>query len=182
MPVSGPVQQPIPRGDPQWGEVLQLPNLHSQFDVAGAERDAWMARNGAMTGAQQTAMEQLTAALKAERDAKMAELMKQNAGGGHGRGGGGGGASPVTLPPYAPPTTPWGYNPTTAPAPSLNMPHLDPSTIYGPNNVYTNTIPHPGGRALVAARAGQSAADVNNNRGLRPTTSPKPSTYKVTLS
>lgn len=171
MPVSHFTRPQTPRGDPQWGEILQLPNLRTQFDVAGRERDAWMARNGEMTSAQQTAMDQLSAALKAERDAKMAELLKQNqghggGGGGGGRGGGGGGgASPITLPSYVQPSTPWNYSPSTAPAPSLDM-HLYPSEVYGPARVY-----HP-----KHALAGQKGY-------IPPKPKPaKPSIYNVRLS
>lgn len=148
--------RPAPRGNSQWGEILQLPNLRSQLDLAGANRASWMAQNGAMTSAQQTAMDQLSAALKAQRDAKMAELIAADApkggsggggGGGRRRGGGGGGAPPLTTP-YVTPDTPWAYSPATAPAPALNM-HLDPSTIYGPNELFRNQHALPGQKGYI---------------------------------
>lgn len=160
-----------PRGDRQWGEILQLPNLRSQFDLAAAARDRWMARNGEMTGAQNIAMSELSAALKAGRDAKMAELLEQNkgkGGGGSGRsgGGGGGGAAPLSLSPLMA-AEPWDYSPVTSPAPALNL-KLQPSTMFGPNEVYRPKVALPGQKGYIPPRP-------------KPVVK-KPSKYKARLS
>lgn len=170
-----------PRGDPRWGEILQLPNLRSQLDVAGRERAAWMARNGEMTAAQQTAMDALAAALKAERDAKMAELLKQNAGRGGGGGGGrrggsgGGGSAPIAYDPYVDQTAPWPTAPTTAPPPSFNT-HLYPSSVLGADRVYK--VAQPGFKGYVPPNPTRKVA----NPGQKGYVPPHPSTYRVVLS
>lgn len=148
---------PGPRGNPQWGEILQLPNLRSQADL-NAARNSWMARQGEMTSAQSMAMSQLTNALKAQRDAKMAELLAEDAakggrgGGGGGRGRGGGGSAPVTLP-YSTPDAPWEYPVPNTPAPTLNM-HLQPYEVLGTNLPFAARKPH--------------SVNVSKGRGFRP--------------
>lgn len=168
-----------PRGDPRWGEILQLPNLRSQIDVGKKARDEWMARQGELGGAQSMAMSQLSTALQAENDAKMAEIIaadeaKKRGSGGGGRGGGrggGGGTDPSLYAQYVPPDEqPWPTAPSTAPPPVFNT-HLQPSTILGPNAIYRNTLPK---------------TPVGRNRFKPPPQSlapkAKPPTYKVVLS
>lgn len=132
---------------PQWGKVLQEPNIGIDTGGVGRQRAAWMERQGTMNSAQQAALDQLTAALSSERDQKMAALAaadaaaaaaKAHSGGGGGGGSKSGGTGPMTLaPPVA--QSPWldqylASIPNSAP-PTYNG-QLMPSTIYGPNNVY----------------------------------------------
>lgn len=93
---------------PQWLEVLQQPYTSSY--AGGDVKGMWANRQTEMQAASRSALDRLAAALKAKRDAAMAELLAADAaklagsgggggGGGGRRGGGGGGKAPAT--PYA---------------------------------------------------------------------------------
>ena len=163
---------------PQWGRVLQEPNIGVDYAGPANLRDIWAARQSTMQGAQSTALSELNAALQAQRDKALADYIAANtprAGGGGGRGGGGGGgggkAPPVFLPDVPLPDG-W-YQP----APSITAPPgapaaLMPSSLYGANNVYSfgGNHPKPPTNRGAAAR---------NRPGVIPKKIPK---FKVILS
>jgi hypothetical protein len=146
---------------PQWGEVLQQPNIGMYTGGADTARQLWMQRQTEMSAAQQAALAQLTQALTAGRDKTMADqaakdaaaLAARGGGGGGGRKSGGGGGGPTGMMVPAPDTAqpPWvdqyvAQMPTDA-APSYN-PNVNWWNVTGqqawhvPSTPVVNT-PHP---------------------------------------
>lgn len=135
---------------PQWGQVLQEPNIAIDAGGAGRRRQLWMERQGTMGTAQQSALDQLTAALTGERDAqyaadvaKMQAAAAARAGRGS-KGGSGGTGMMVPAPPVQ--QQPW-VDQYLAGIPSTPPPAYDgsiyPSTKFGPNNVYATLTKAP---------------------------------------
>lgn len=133
-----------------WGQILQEPNLHRGDGGLAAHRTMWDQRSTAMNTASKTALDQLAAALMAERDKKMADMAAADAlaaasrggsgGGGRSRGSGGGSKTAAMIP-GTPVDQPSWYDQLAATlAPSTAPPAYDatlaPSTVYGPNAVY----------------------------------------------
>lgn len=168
-----------------WGQILQEPNLRSGDGGVLARRTMWDERATAMNTASKTAMDQLAAALMAEREKKLADMAAADAlaasrggsGGGSGGGGGGGKAPPMLLAPQPIDQAPWYDQVSQSYGPSAPPPQYDatlaPSTIYGPNAVYA--APPKPNFGIGVGRQG---------RGFKPpkVTIPKPTRYTTRRS
>lgn len=131
-----------------WGQVLQEPWVNIDRDSADRRRSLWMQRQATMSQAQQSEMDQLTAALKAQRDKQLADLAAADALRARGSGGGGGRHSSgttatLTTPPPVDDTSSWldAYLASlpTSEAPSWEQPSA--SDLYGAANLYQSHTP-----------------------------------------
>lgn len=180
---------------PNWGQVLQEPNIAIDEGGAARQRELWMQRQGTMSAARQAELDQLTKALAGGRDQKMAELAAADAaaaakaaarGGGGGGGGKGAGGTGMFVP-----------LPTDQPAPWLDqylasIPSGPPPTYGGsitapkpyvsdPYTALTKPVANPYAAPSFSSRA-QSVAHPPGARTPQSWVQPPPTHYSTRLS